>query len=212
MNKKTVPVAVVKRLPRYYRYINELVKADVGRVSSKTLSQKMGLTASQIRQDFNCFGGFGQQGYGYSTNTLNAEISSILGVDVGYRVIVVGMGNLGNAIANNINFKKRGVSLIGLFDCDTSKIGNVHQGIEVLDINNLEDFCSRNKPEIAVLTLPKTVTVPMYEKLKELGIKGFWNFSNMELTPSENIRIENVHIADSLMTLCYSIKEMQSEK
>jgi redox-sensing transcriptional repressor len=206
LDKKNVPIAVIKRLPRYFRYLGDLIKNDVLKISSSELSKKMELTASQIRQDLNCFGGFGQQGYGYNVLSLYNEIGTILGVDKSYKAIVIGVGNLGNAIANNVNFEKRGVKLIGLFDVSPLAVGTTCNNIQVMHMNDLEKFCKEKKPDIAILTLPKKEAPSVFERLIKAKVKGFWNFSNMELSARNGITIENVHLGDSLMTLCYSIK------
>lgn len=206
MDKSIVPIAVIKRMPRYFRYLSELMKNNVEKVSSQELSRRMNVTASQIRQDFNSFGGFGQQGYGYNVRSLYNEIGTILGYDLGLTAIIIGIGNLGNAITHNINFEKRGVKLIGLFDISPSIVGTTYNNIEVLHVDSLDEFCKEKKPDIAVLTLPKPQTPPMCKHLAELGVKGFWNFSNMEITDIEGVSIENVHLGDSLMTLCFDIK------
>ncbi len=206
MDKKNVSIAVVKRLPRYFRYLGDLIKNDVLKVSSNELSKKMQVTASQIRQDLNCFGGFGQQGYGYNVLSLYNEIGNILGANRNYKVIIIGIGNLGNAIANNVNFEKRGAKLIGLFDVLPSIIGTVCNNLIVNSMENLESFCNEYKPDIAVLTLPKKEAPEIFKRLIKANIKSFWNFSNMELIAPEGICVENVHIGDSLMTLCYCIK------
>lgn len=206
LEKSGVPIAVVRRMPRYFRYLSELLKNNVEKVSSQELSRRMNVTASQIRQDFNSFGGFGQQGYGYNVRSLYHEIGTILGYDLGLTAIIVGVGNLGNAIAHNINFEKRGVTLIGLFDIAPQTVGTLCNNIEVLHIDKLDDFCREKKPDIAILTLPKAQTPPMCQRLTELQIKGFWNFSNMELSGLTGVAIENVHLGDSLMTLCFDIK------
>lgn len=211
MNKKSVPLGVVKRLPRYFRYLGDLLKNGVTRISSGELSERMQVTASQIRQDLNCFGGFGQQGYGYNVESLYTEIGVILGVEKHYKAVIIGIGNLGNAIANNINFEKRGVKLLGLFDVAPSTVGTVFNGLEVLHMDKLEEFCLANKPEIAILTLPKKEAPAVFLRLKELGLKGFWNFSNMELNSGDGITTENVHLGDSLMTLCFGIKSTEEE-
>ncbi len=204
--EKNVPIAVVKRMPRYFRYLSELMKNNVERISSQELSRRMNVTASQIRQDFNSFGGFGQQGYGYNVRSLYNEIGSILGYDMGYTAIIIGMGNLGNAIVHNINFEKRGVRLSGIFDVSESIVGNTYNGLKVMHTDELDKFCYENKPELAILTLPKLQTPPMCQRLTALGIKGFWNFSNMELDSIAGVAIENVHLGDSLMKLCYDVK------
>lgn len=204
--KKQVPSTVIRRLPRYHRYLGDLIKAGYVRISSRELSEKMRVTASQIRQDFNCFGGFGQQGYGYNVNALFKEISSILAVDMHYKAILVGYGNLGNAIANNVNFDKRGIELAGIFDINDNVIGTKIRDIEVMHMDEITNFIEINQPKIAILTLPKSEAKAVFDLLVKMGIKGFWNFSNMEINPPEGISIENMHLGDSLMTLCYKIK------
>ena len=204
--EKSVPIAVIKRMPRYFRYLSDLMKNNVEKVSSQELSRRMNVTASQIRQDFNSFGGFGRQGYGYNVRSLYNEIGSILGYDMGYTAIIIGMGNLGNAIAHNINFEKRGVKITGLFDVSDAVIGSTYKGLEVMHTDKLDKFCKDNNPDIAILTLPKLQTPPMCQRLASLGVKGFWNFSNMELESIKGVSIENVHLGDSLMKLCFDIK------
>lgn len=200
-----VPMVVIKRLPRYYRYLGELIKQGVNRISSAALSEKMGVTASQIRQDFNCFGGFGQQGYGYNVPNLYAEIGEILGLSHGYSLIIIGAGNMGRALVNNASLEKRGFHVIGIFDNDEKKIGTEIKGITVCDINQLEDFCSKNQVDIAALSLPKSEVKNTANKLIQIGIKGLWNFSYTEISVPDDVAIENVHLTDSLMTLSYRI-------
>ncbi len=205
-NSKQISSAVIKRLPRYYRYLRELIRNGVLRISSKELSEKMNVTASQIRQDLNCFGGFGQQGYGYNVKHLYSEISQILGTENGYTAIIVGVGNLGKALANNSLFEKRGVEITGLFDIDPSVIGTEVAGITVMDYEKIEDFLSESLADIAVLTVPKSQGFEVAERLAKIGIRGFWNFSNMELSLSDyDVKIENIHLGDTLMTLCYEL-------
>ncbi|MBE6623403.1 MAG: redox-sensing transcriptional repressor Rex [Ruminococcaceae bacterium] len=211
-NSKTISNAVIRRLPRYFRYLRELIRNDITRISSKELSEKMNVTASQIRQDLNCFGGFGQQGYGYNVTNLYGKISTILGTDKGYSAVIVGIGNLGKALANNPLFEKRGVKIIGLFDTSPEVIGNDVAGLKVLDYSEIEKFLSENKADIAVLTVPKNKGKEVAEKLAQCGIRGFWNFSNMELSLDEyNVKIENIHLGDTLMTLCYEISKLDEE-
>lgn len=200
-----VPMVVIKRLPRYYRYLGELVRQGIGRISSAALSEKMGVTASQIRQDFNCFGGFGQQGYGYNVVNLYDEIGKILGLDRGHPMIIVGAGNMGHALLNYAKLEKRGFKVIGIFDNDKRKIGTEIKGIKINDISYLEDFCNEHNVDIAALALPDAVVKEIAERLIDIGIKGLWNFSHTELTVPENIAVENVHLSDSLMTLSYKI-------
>ena len=207
MDKKKVPGIVIKRLPRYYRYLSELRKQNVQRISSATLSEKMNVTASQIRQDFNYFGGFGQQGYGYSVDFLYCEIGKILGLHDGYKTIIIGAGNLGHALANHSAFERRGFRLCGIFDCNEKIIGTTINGVEVLSDSLLEDFVRDNKIDIAILAVPKSAAQKTADRLVCCGIKGIWNFSYAELKISEPIAIENVHLTDSLMTLSFKIKQ-----
>lgn len=202
-----VPMVVVKRLPRYYRYLGELLNLGVNRISSAALSKKMGVTASQIRQDFNCFGDFGQQGYGYNVEHLYLKIGEILGLDKKYSLIIVGAGNLGHALANYAGIEKRGYRLIGIFDNSPDKIGTTIKDITVSDIDELESFCSENQVDIAVLTIPKSEICAVTKRLVASGVKGFWNFSSIELDVPENVAVENVHLSDSLMTLSYKITD-----
>ncbi len=204
-----VSVPVIKRLPRYHRYLEELKKMGVVRISSKELSVRMGLTASQIRQDFNCFGGFGQQGYGYNIEQLYNEIGNILGINNKSKAILIGAGNLGHAIATHLNFQNKGFELISIFDNNPEVVGTTVGGLVVLNSNELEDFCKKEKPDIAILCIPAEYAAENADKLVSLGIKGFWNFTQYDLVHRyENIAVENVHLGDSLMTLCYQINEI----
>ncbi|MBO5448803.1 MAG: redox-sensing transcriptional repressor Rex [Ruminococcus sp.] len=200
----SISASVIKRLPRYYRFLGELKKNGVERISSRELSEKMKLTASQIRQDLNCFGGFGQQGYGYHVESLHSEIGKILGVERHFRTILIGAGNLGKAIALHINFETRGCKLMGIFDAKPSLTGEQVGGIAIRHTDELEDFCRENSPVVAVLCIPKANTQAIAEKLVSLGIKAFWNFSHYDLSIDyEDIVVENVHLGDSLLTLTY---------
>ena len=190
-NEKKISEAVIKRLPRYYRYLGDLLSEGVERVSSKDLSQMMGTTASQIRQDLNCFGGFGQQGYGYNVPLLYEEIGDILGTDKENSVVILGAGNLGKAIANYTNFKKRGFTIKAIFDKDEKVIGTKINSVEVLDIDKLADFLKDNPVDIVVNS----------------DIKGIWNFSYLDLKVPKHIAMVNVHLSDSLMTLSYKINK-----
>lgn len=211
--EKNIATPVIKRLPRYYRYLRELIRNDILRISSKELARRMNVTASLIRQDLNCFGGFGQQGYGYNVKSLYGEISAILGVDRNYSAIIIGMGNLGRALANNPLFEKRNVSIKGLFDVSKEVIGTEIAGLPVLSMDGVTAFCRENKIDIAVLTLPKPEAPAVAKLLAEAGIRGFWNFSNMELSlPEYNVKIENIHLGDTLMTLCYELAKEDREK
>jgi len=211
-NNKKVSIAVVRRLPRYYRYLGELLKNDITRISSKELSERMGVTASQIRQDLNCFGGFGQQGYGYNVEILYKEIGNILGLYKGYKTIIIGAGHLGHALANHSSFEKRGFRFIGMFDIDKNKVGKKVRDITIMDMEELDDFVKKNKPDIAILAIPKESVQQVAQKLVDLGIKGLWNFSYTDLKLSEDVAIENVHLSDSLMTLSYKITHGINQK
>lgn len=208
---KKISMAVIRRLPRYYRYLGELLQKGVGKISSRELSEKMNVTASQIRQDLNNFGGFGQQGYGYNVEYLYTEIGKILGLHQNYKMIIVGVGNLGQAIANSNSFSKRGFKLVGLFDVNPRLIGMTIHGVEVQDIDKMEAFVKENEVEIAILTMPKTHVKETAESLAKWGIKGLWNFSPVDLFLPETVQVENVHLSHSLMTLAYKINEAEIE-
>lgn len=209
MKEKNVSPVVIKRLPRYYRYLGELLKKGVLRISSKDLSTLMGVTASQIRQDLNCFGGFGQQGYGYNVEQLHGEIGSILGLDRGFKTIIVGAGNLGKALAKHSNFRKRGFNLIGIFDADESIVGKEINGIAVQSPDDMVDFVKEYNPDIAILALPKSAVEHEANRLVALGVKGIWNFSYGELHLPDGVAVENVHLSDSLMTLSYKLTQIE---
>ena len=200
--------SVIRRLPRYYRFLGELEDQQISKISSRELSERMHLTASQIRQDLNCFGGFGQQGYGYNVSELRKEIGRILGVDKHRKTILIGAGNLGTALAVHINFEKSGCSLIGIFDSNKKIVGNPLGKLTITDIDDLEKFCRENKPEVAVLCIPKSVTKEIVDRLTELGVRSFWNFSHYDINVEhKNIIVENVHLGDSLLTLSYGVNK-----
>jgi len=203
--QKDISPAVIKRLPRYYRYLGELKDHDVSRISSKELSQRMQVTASQIRQDLNNFGGFGQQGYGYNVEYLYTEIGKILGLDKVNDMIIVGAGNLGQALAN-YHFEPNGFRVLGLFDVNPRLVGLTVRGVEIYDIDTLEEFIKTHDIKIAVLTLPKQMAPDMARSMAEWGIKAFWNFAPVDLKLPQDIMVENVHLAESLMTLSYRIR------
>ena len=208
--RPVVPTAVIKRMPRYHRCLGELIKEGRMRISSKELSEIMQVTASQIRQDLNCFGGFGQQGYGYNVKYLSQKISELLGVTEDYKAVIVGAGNLGRALASSHMFERRGVTRIALFDTDESLVGTTVAGIPVYHVRDLESFCRENGVAIGVLTVPKEAAFEVADKLVLGGVSGIWNFANMELTiPNSDVVVENVHMGDSLMTLTYEIKTMK---
>ncbi len=205
--KATVSSAVIKRLPRYHRCLAELIKDGKMRISSADFSALMGVTASQVRQDLNCFGGFGQQGYGYNTRFLYNKISELLGVNEGYNAVIIGAGKLGRALAATHMFERRGVNRLAMFDIDTDVIGTKIYGVPVYSIGELGEFCKSNNIHIGVLTVPKEAAYDIALILADSGIKGIWNFANMELKlDNNNVVIENIHLGDSLMTLCYEIK------
>ncbi len=210
-NNKSISMSVIKRLPRYYRFLGLLKEKNVQRISSLELSRQMGLTASQIRQDLNCFGGFGQQGYGYNVSMLYDEIGIILGVDKEKKTIMIGAGNLGQAISRHMSFEKRGFKLIGIFDEDKSLVSNEIRGLKVKSTDELETFCQRYSPVVAVLCVPTTVESEMLiKRLISCGVKAFWNFTHIDIKAQyPNIVVENVHLSDSLMTLCYQINAMR---
>lgn len=207
MKKEAISRSVIKRLPRYYSYLEELNNEGKTRISSKELAGKMKLTASQIRQDLNHFGGFGHQGYGYNVSDLYNEIGAILGVDKKFKTILVGVGNIGKALATQINFTKRGLDLIGLFDISKSIVGKKVSNLEVLHMDHLSEFCKKEKPDIAVLCIPKSAAYEVAKKLISNGVTSFWNFSHFDLNVNfDGIVVENVHLGDSLMTLAYMTK------
>lgn len=208
MKKDKVSSAVIRRLPRYYRHLNDLYLAGVERISSNALGKSMGLTASQIRQDLSCFGGFGQQGYGYMVDQLCGEIGSILGLQHGYEAILIGAGNLGQAIASHMDFTRDGFRLTGIFDSSAFKIGSSLNGVEIQDISRLEEFCRKNDPQMAILCIPREAASEIVERLYSLGIRNFWNFSHTDISVKyPDTIVENVHLNDSLMTLCYRVHD-----
>lgn len=205
---KDISIQVIKRLPRYYRFLTELENSGVDKISSTKLAQIMSSTASQVRQDLNCFGGFGQQGYGYPVASLRKEIGRILGLDHTHNAILLGAGNLGRAIATHLNFESLGFKLTAIFEKDKKLIGTMLRGIEVKSDNEIEDYVRGNQVDTAFLTLPKDSVEPLIEKLYGLGIRNYWNFSHFDIAREYNDTIvENVHLGDSLMTLCYRINE-----
>ena len=209
---RKVPAVVIARLPRYYRYLGQLLKQDITRISSGALSKKMNVTASQIRQDFNYFGGFGQQGYGYNVEYLYNAIGEILGLHDKDTMIILGAGNLGRALANHNNFAKRGFKLVGIFDIDEQVVGTKINDVEVMHSDRLKDFLSNNRVDIAILALPKTAVLKTAELLAECGVKGLLNFSYIELDLAHDIAVENVHMSDSMMRLSYKIKQSREKE
>lgn len=211
MDNKEISKAVINRLPRYYRYLGDLLEKDVVRISSKELSDKMKVTASQIRQDLNNFGGFGQQGYGYNVEYLHSEIGKILGLEHKYNLIIIGVGNLGQALANYGDFERRGFVIKSLFDVSSSLIGTKIRDAEVRPLEDLEKFIAENKIDIAAITVPKTSASIIATDLAKWGIKGIWNFAPVDLNLPKEVTVENVHLAESLMKLSYRLSGKKKE-
>ena len=210
MEGKEISKAVITRLPRYYRYLGELLEEGVERISSSDLSNRMKVTASQIRQDLNNFGGFGQQGYGYNVQFLYDEIGKILGLDKTHNIIVIGAGNLGQAITNYVKFERFGFIMTALFDVNPALKGKNVRGIPIYMMDELEEYCSREQVDIAALTLPKTKAEETARHLVELGIHAIWNFAHVDLDLKDSqVVVENVHLSDSLMQLSYNIVKNQ---
>lgn len=211
MDDKGISKAVIKRLPRYYRYLGDLMNHGVERISSGDLSKKMKVTASQIRQDLNNFGGFGQQGYGYNVRYLYAEIGKILGLDSRHPMIIVGAGNLGQALANYVEFEKMGFQLVGIFDVNPVLEGIGVRGIEVKMVTDLPFFLRENQVDIAALTLPRNKAAEMADLLVKNGVKAIWNFAHLDLNVPKDVIVENVHLSESLMTLSYNLSKYRQE-
>ena len=208
-----VSVTVIKRLPRYYRYLRQLLADDIRRISSGELSRMMNVTASQIRQDFNCFGGFGQQGYGYNVKYLYTKIGELLGVTSSLTAIIIGAGNLGSALASSPIFERRGIRLKALFDTNPALIGTEKYGFPVLSVREAERYVKENDIDIAIITIPRDAAPEMADKLASYGVRGLWNFTSAELDVSKyGIECENVHLGDSLMTLCYRLTNKDMEE
>ena len=211
--KTTVPSAVIRRLPRYHRCLGELLRADILRISSAELARIMDVTASQIRQDLNCFGGFGQQGYGYNVKFLYNKISELLGVDEGFNAVIIGAGKLGRALAATHMFERRGVNRLAMFDTDPNVIGTKIYDVPVYSVEELGNFCKTHNVHIGVLTVPKEAAYEVANTIVEAGVKGIWNFANMELKlDNDSIVVENIHLGDSLMALCYELKTANEKR
>ncbi len=207
-----VSSAVIKRLPRYFRYLRELIRMGKTRVSSAELSKMMNVTASQIRQDLNCFGGFGQQGYGYNVNYLYTKICELLGVGFGFRAAVIGAGNLGSALVKSPMFEKRGVDVVALFDVNDAVIGKTIGNVDVYSMDEMEEIIAKFHVDIAILTLPKEYATDAASRLEKTDIHGIWNFTGKELEfKDKRIIVENVHLGDSLMILCYDVAKKIDE-
>ena len=210
MEERKISRAVISRLPRYYRYLGELSEEGVERISSKELSERMKVTASQIRQDLNNFGGFGQQGYGYNVRYLYNEIAKILGIDRQHNIIIIGAGHLGQAIANYANFERRGFLIQAMFDVDPNLFGKTVRGARVYSLDSLEKFISENDIQIAALTIPKARAMEVADRLVKAGIKAIWNFAHTDLTVPDDVIVENVHLSESLMRLSYRVSNMDA--
>lgn len=207
MEKKKISMAVIKRLPKYHRYLGDLLRNDVDRISSKELSEKIGFTASQIRQDLNCFGDFGQQGYGYNVRELYNEISGILGLNRDYNTVIIGAGNIGQAIANYTKFEKLGFNLKGIFDANPKLVGIKIRDVEIKDIDELRGFLKENNIDIAVICVPSANAQKVCDEIVAGGVKSIWNFAPVDLIAPDDVIIENVHLSESLMTLVYLLNE-----
>lgn len=208
MPKEGVSIQVIRRLPRYYRYLSELETQGVEKISSTKLASVMSSTASQIRQDLNCFGGFGQQGYGYSVAGLRQEIGKILGLDHPHRMILIGAGNLGRAIATHLNFEQLGFQLTAIFEKDEKLIGSMLRGIKVMPDEEIESYVKEDHIDTAILAMPKEAVEKMIDKLYDCGIRSYWNFSHFDIAKQyTDVIVENVHLSDSLMTLCYMMNQ-----
>ena len=213
MAKQAISTPVIRRLPRYYRFLGDLEREHVERISSRELAQRMGFSASQIRQDFNCFGGFGQQGYGYHVKELREMIGKILGVQEHTGVILIGAGNLGKAIAAHVDFEKRGCKLIGIFDNNPLIQGMSTANLPIMPMESLQTFCEQQHPQVAVLCIPKDAAQQLADQLIALGISGFWNFSHFDLRINNpDVIVENVHLGDSLMTLAYCMHRQNEDE
>lgn len=206
MKKENISDAVIRRLPRYYRQLTDLCNRGVVRISSHSLGQEMNITASQIRQDFSCFGEFGQQGYGYNVEELRTEIGHILGVDNNHHLIMIGVGNLGRALLHNFPFSDTGFTVDGAFDVSPAIIGSTVNGVPVYSMEELDAYIRDHNVDVVVMTVPQSVAQDMADHLTALGVHGFWNFTNIELSSANpNVKFENIHFADSLLTLSYRI-------
>ena len=213
MQEKEISQAVIRRMPRYYRYLGELLEDGVERISSNDLSKRMNVTASQIRQDLNNFGGFGQQGYGYNVKFLYEEIGKILGLNQKHNIIVIGAGNLGQALANYVKFEKLGFVITALFDVNPALEGVTVRGIKIHMLDELEDYCKYHVVDIAALTMPKEKADAIANRLVNLGIQAIWNFAHVDLDLiDKDVVVENVHLSDSLMQLSYNIVKNKQNK
>lgn len=205
--KKNVSMAVIKRMPKYYRYLGELVKNDVDRISSKELGEKIGFTASQIRQDLNNFGDFGQQGYGYNVKELHNQIGTILGVGKEYNAVLIGAGNIGQAIANYSRFTDIGLGITAIFDANPKLVGMRIRDVEIKDIDELKEYLEENNIDMGILCVPRINAQKVCDILVNGGVKGIWNFAPIDLHVPETVKVENVHLSESLLTLVYQMNK-----
>ena len=205
--KKNVSMAVIKRMPKYYRYLGELVKNDVDRISSKELGEKIGFTASQIRQDLNCFGDFGQQGYGYNVKELHNQIGAILGVGKEYNAVLIGAGNIGQAIANYSRFTDIGLGITAIFDANPKLVGMRIRDVEIKDIDELKGYLEENHIDMGILCVPRINAQKVCDVLVNGGVRGIWNFAPIDLHVPETVKVENVHLSESLLTLVYQMNK-----
>lgn len=207
MEKKYISQAVINRIPKYYRYVNEMIDSGITKISSKALAETMGLTASQIRQDLNCFGGFGQQGYGYNVESLRDELESILGLDKEKTAVIVGVGNMGKALTQNFHFQRSGVKLVAGFDLNEGEMKTQNGIIKIFNVDALGQYVKENAVDIAIITLPKELATKTAEILEQAGIKGIWNFTSSDLHLSGvSVPVENVHFSDSIRKLSYKME------
>ncbi|MBD7916179.1 redox-sensing transcriptional repressor Rex [Clostridium sp. Sa3CUN1] len=210
--KKNISMAVIKRLPKYHRYLQELLRNDVDRISSKELGEKIGFTASQIRQDLNCFGDFGQQGYGYNVKDLYNQISIILGLNKEYKGVILGAGNIGQAIANYSRFVQVGLDIVAIFDANPKLVGMRIRDIEIQDIDNLRSYLKENSVDIGIICVPRINAQKVSDLLVENGVTGIWNFAPVDLVVPEDVTVENVHLSESLLTLIYLLNDKEESK
>lgn len=208
---KNISMAVIKRLPKYYRYLGELMQNDVDRISSKELGEKIGFTASQIRQDLNCFGDFGQQGYGYNVTELYNQIKSILGLGRGYKAALVGAGNIGQAVSNYSRFENLGFRISAIFDANPKLIGMRIRDVEIKDIDEMNDVLEQEKIEIGIICVPRKNAQKVADDLIKGGVRGIWNFAPVDLVVPDHVKVENVHLSESLLTLIYLLNDQDNQ-
>jgi redox-sensing transcriptional repressor len=212
MKEEKISEAVIRRLPKYYRYLNDLEQKGIERISSWKMSSDMNLNASQIRRDLNCFGGFGQQGYGYQVSKLRDEIKKILGLGKKYSVVILGAGNIGQALIKYLGFEKEGYSINALFDVSKNLIGKEVHGTKIYALESLQEYLKNNKVDIGFITTPKESAQKAADLLMQCGVKAIWNFAPVDVQVKEGVKIENVHLSDSLYVLCYRMSDMERKR